>query len=128
MLKSLSCVRLVVTPWTIACQAPLCMGILQARTLEWVAMPSYGRPSQAGIKPRSPTLQVDSLPAETQRKPMNTGVDSLSLLQWIFPTQESNQGLLHCMWILYQLSYEGSPQDQRSGSLIWPSMVSPFVL
>ena len=34
---------------------------------------------------------------------------SLSLLQGIFPTQESNQGLLHCRWILYQLSYQGSP-------------------
>ena len=33
---------------------------------------------------------------------------SLSLLQWIFLTQESNQGLLHCRWILYQLSYQGS--------------------
>ena len=39
----------------------------------------------------------------------NTGVGSLSLLQGIFPTQESNQGLLHCRWILYKLSYEGSP-------------------
>ena len=39
----------------------------------------------------------------------NTGVGSLSLLQGIFPTQESNQGLLHCRWILYQLSYQGSP-------------------
>ena len=34
---------------------------------------------------------------------------SLSLLQEIFPTQESNRGLLHCRRILYQLSYEGSP-------------------
>ena len=33
----------------------------------------------------------------------NTGVGSLSLLQWIFLTQELNQGLLHCRWILYQL-------------------------
>ena len=39
----------------------------------------------------------------------NTGVDSLSLLQWTFPTQESNQGLLHHRRILYQLSYQGSP-------------------
>ena len=46
-------------------------------------------------KPRSPTLQADSLPAEPQGKPKNTGVGSLSLLQWIFPTQESNQDLLH---------------------------------
>ena len=38
----------------------------------------------------------------------NAGVGSLSLLQKIFPTQESNWGLLHCRWILYQQSYEGS--------------------
>ena len=57
---------------------------------------------------RSPTLQVDSLSAEPQGKPKNTGVGSLSLLQGIFPTQESNQGLLRCRRILYQLSYQGS--------------------
>ena len=34
----------------------------------------------------------------------NTAVGSLSLLQQIFPTQGSNRGLLHCGWILYQLS------------------------
>ena len=37
------------------------------------------------------------------RKPENTGVGSLSLLQGNFPTQESNWGLLHCRQILYQL-------------------------
>ena len=36
----------------------------------------------------------------------NTGVGTLSLLQGIFLTQESNRGLLYCMWILYQLSYQ----------------------
>ena len=39
----------------------------------------------------------------------NTGVGSLSLLQGIFLTQESNQGFLNCRWILYQLSHKGSP-------------------
>ena len=39
----------------------------------------------------------------------NTGVGSLSLLQGIFPTQGLNPGLLHCRWILYQLSHRGSP-------------------
>ena len=63
-----------------------------------------------GIKPRSPVLQADSLPAEAQGKLKNTGVSSLSLLQWIFLTQESNWGLLHCRQILYQLSYQESPQ------------------
>ena len=39
----------------------------------------------------------------------NTEVGRLSLLQGIFLTQESNQGLLHCRWVLYQQSYQGSP-------------------
>ena len=40
---------------------------------------------------------------------MNAGLGSLSLLQEIFLTQESNLGPLYCMQILYQLSYQGSP-------------------
>ena len=35
----------------------------------------------------------------------NTEVGSLSLLQGRFPTQGWNPGLLHCRWILYQLSH-----------------------
>ena len=85
-------------------------GILQARILEWVAFPF----SRGSSKPRdrdrtgSPTLQVDCLQAEPPEKSKNTGVGSLPLLQWIFLTQESNQGLLHCRWILYWLSNQGS--------------------
>ena len=71
--------------------------------------PSPGELPNPGIKPSSPALQVDFLPAEPQGKPKNTGVGSLSLLQRIFLTQELNQGLLHCRQILYQLSYQGSP-------------------
>ena len=63
-----------------------------------------------GIEPRSPALQADSLPG----KPKNTGVGRLSLLQGIFLIQESNLGLLHCMWILYQLSYQGSPTSKAT--------------
>ena len=62
-----------------------------------------------GSEPRSPTLQADSLPTEPQGKLKNTGVGSLSLLQRIFPTQELNQGLPQYRRILYQLSYQGSP-------------------
>ena len=40
----------------------------------------------------------------------NTGFCSLSLLQRIFPTQESNWDFLHCSWIFYQLSYQRSPK------------------
>ena len=53
-------------------------GILQARILEWVALPSPGDLPDPGIKPGSPALQVDSLSAEPQRKPKYTGVGSLS--------------------------------------------------
>ena len=70
-----------------------------------LSFPSPGDLPNPGIELRSPTLQADSLPAEPQGKPKNTGVGSLSLLQWIFPTQESNWGLLHCSQILYQLNY-----------------------
>ena len=69
--------------------------------------PSPGDLPNQGIKPRFPALQADSLPAEPPGKP-NTGVSSLSLLQRILLTQESNQGLLYCRQILYQLSYQGS--------------------
>ena len=80
--------------------------------------PPLGDLPNPGIEPRSPAWQVDSLPSEPPGKPMNTGVDSLTHLQGIFPTQELNQGLLHCQLILYQLSYQGSPQRGLQGS-IW---------
>ena len=70
------------------------------RILEWVAYPF----SRGSSQPRSPALQADSLPTKLQRRPKDTGVSSLSLLQQIFPTQESNWAFLHCRQILYQLS------------------------
>ena len=106
-------------------------GILQAG----VGSHSFlqGNLPNPGIKPQSPTLQVDSLPVEPPEKlksrsvisdslqpqglyspknspGQNTGVDNLSLLQGIFPTQGLNPGLPHCRQILYQLSHKGSPR------------------
>ncbi len=107
--KFLSHVWLLVTPWTAAHQAPPSMGFSRQEYWSGVPLPSPGDLPNPGIKPRSPALQVDSLPAEPQGKPKNTGVGSLSLLKWIFSTQELNWGLLHCRQILYQLSYQGSP-------------------
>ena len=49
-------------------------GIFQARILDWVAVPFSGGSSQPSIKPRSPMLQVSSLPIESSEKPQNTGV------------------------------------------------------
>ena len=50
---------------------------------------------------------------------------ALSLLQWIFPTQESNGGLLRCRWSLYQLSYQGSPNTRAA--LMHSSLFLSFV-
>ena len=76
-------------------QAPLSMGILRQEDWSGWLFPSPGDLPNPGIESRSPTLQADSLPAEPPGKPKSTGVGSLSLLQGIFLTQESNWGLLH---------------------------------
>ena len=68
-----------------------------------------------GIEPKSPELQVDSLLSEPSGKPKDTGVGSLSLLQGTFLTQETNQCLLHCRQIFYQLSYPGSLTPSQPG-------------
>ena len=80
-------------------------GILQARILEWVAMPSSGNIPNPGIEPRSPALWVDSLPAEPHK-------GSPRILEWVvypFPRGSSSyQGngillqmaLFHCfLWL-----------------------------
>ena len=54
---------------------------------------SQPRDPNPGIESRSSAMQANSLPAEPQGKPKNTGVGSLSLLQQIFPNQELNQGV-----------------------------------
>ena len=56
----------------------------------------------------SDSLQPHGLYSPWNSPGQNTGVGSCSLLQGIFPTQGLNPGLLHCKWILYQLSYLGS--------------------
>ena len=49
--------------------APLSMGILQARKLEWVAFSSPGELPNPGVEPRSSSLQADSLLSEPPEKP-----------------------------------------------------------
>ena len=95
------------------------MGFSRQEYWTGLPFPSPGDLPNPGIEPRSPTLQVDSLPAEPQGKPNNTGVGSLSLLQQIFLTQESNLGLLHCRQVLYQLSYQGNPLRAKFNSLFF---------
>ena len=88
-------------------------GILQARFLEWIAMPS----SRGSSRPRDPT-QVSYISctggffttSTTSEAPQQLGCHFL--FQRIFPTQELNPGLLHCRWILYRLNHQGSPKTE----------------
>ena len=65
------------TPWTVACQAPLVPGILQTRILEWVTIPFSRELPDQGVEPTSPALQEDSLPSEPPG--MGQGVAGLLL-------------------------------------------------
>ena len=58
----------------------------------------------------SDSLQPHGLYSPWNSLGQNTGVDSLSLLQGIFPTQGWNPGLPLCRQVLYQLSHQGSPR------------------
>ena len=117
-------------------------GILQGRTLEWVAISFSNLLDDSNVwhsllqklanalasqqsnqwGPRSCVsrsavsdslrphgLQPTRLLCPWDSPGKNTGVDCLSLLQGIFPTQGLNPGLPHCRQILYQLSHQGSP-------------------
>ena len=105
--KSLSCVQLFATPWTRQSMA-------FSRPEYWSGwpFPSPGDLPNPGIKPRSPTLQGDSLPAEPQGSP--------GILEWVaYPFSSGSSwprnrtGLLHCKRILYQLRYTKHEEEQN---------------
>ena len=93
-------------------------GILQARILEWVAFPFLKRSSQ----PRSPALQANSLPAEPQGKPKNTGVGSLP-----FSSRSSrhwNQTGVSCIasgfftnWVIREAVFHWTTQETQTSFL-----------
>ena len=64
-----SCLTLTI-PWTVACQAPLSMGLSRQEYWNGLPFPSPGYLPDLGIEPRSPELQADSLPTELQGKPI----------------------------------------------------------
>ena len=66
--KSLSRVRLFVTPWTVAYQAPPSMGSSRQECWSGLPFPSPGDLPDPGIKPGSPALQADALPSEPPGK------------------------------------------------------------
>ena len=62
--KSLSHVRLFVTPWTVAYQAPLSMGFSRQEYWSGLPFPSPGDLPDPGIEPRFPALEADALTSE----------------------------------------------------------------
>ena len=100
---------------TMAQQCALCSVAQSCLTLcdpTFVRGDSLGRSTGVGShsllmgysQPRDQTqvsyIAVGFLTTEPPGKPKNTGMGNLSLLQGIFPIQESNWGLMHCRWSL----------------------------
>ena len=67
--KSLSCIRLFVTPWTIAHQAPPSMKFSRQEYLSGLPFPSPGDLHDPGIEPGSPTSWADALLSEPPGNP-----------------------------------------------------------
>ena len=102
--KSLSCVQLFATPWTVAYQAPPSMGFSRQECWSGLPFPSPGDLPNPGIEPGSPALQADTLPSEPpmqetriqslgQENPLEKGMAMhSSILAWRTPwTEESGR-------------------------------------
>ena len=70
--KSLSRVRLFVTPWTVAHQAPLSVGFFRQEYWSGLPFPSQGDLPNPEIELKSPVLQADSLLSDTWNQVLNT--------------------------------------------------------
>ena len=68
--KSLSCVQLFVTPWTVAYQAPPSMGFSWQEYWSGLPFPSPGDLPNPGIEPGSSAFQADTLTSEPPGKPL----------------------------------------------------------
>ena len=109
--KFLSHVRLFVTQWTIACQAPLSMGF--SRQEYWNGLPflSPGDLPNPGIEPRSPALQTGALPSEPPGNPER--FLRLSSIHFIlFP-------LLCCSEVISTILSSSSLINSTSVILLW---------
>ena len=71
-MKSLSRVRLFVTPWAVAYQIPQSMEFSRQEYWSGLPFPSPGDLPDTGIEPSSPALQADTLLSELPGKPIPT--------------------------------------------------------
>ena len=75
--KSLSCVQLFATPWTVAHQAPPSMGFSKQEYWNGLPFPSPGDLPNPGFETRSPALQADALKAILKEKMKNSNTGKL---------------------------------------------------
>ena len=78
IVRSLSRVRLFVTPWSVAYQAPPSMGFSRQEYQSRLSFPPPGDLPDPGIEPRYPTLQADTLPSEPPGEPTPNSFLSLT--------------------------------------------------
>ena len=78
-LKSLSHVRLFLTPWTVTYQAPPTMKFSRQESWSGLTFSSPGDLPDPGIEPWSPALQADALPSEPPGKPSLYGVQIIHI-------------------------------------------------
>ena len=124
VLSHFSHVQLFATPWNVALQAPLSMRILQARILEWVALPSSRESSDPGIKPVYlvfPALAGEFFTIEPLGKPRRGSVQFSSVTQSCLtlcnPMNHSTPGLP----VHHQLPEFTQTHTHRVGDAIQPS-------
>ena len=83
-MKSLSRVRLFVTPWTVADQALLSMGFSRQEYWSGLPFPSPGDLPDSGIEPGFPVLEADALTSEPPGKTRKVGEKRKEKLLWGF--------------------------------------------
>ena len=106
----LSHVQLFVTPWTVACQAPLSMEFSRQGYWNGLPFPSPGDLPDPGMEPMSPALQADSLLSEPLRKPKGPP------LRCYNPNKNISGDLLVVQWLGVRLPTQGV-QVQSPGEL-----------
>ena len=102
--KLFSCVQLFVTPWTVACQAPLSLGFSRQEYWSGLPFPSPGDLPNPRIEPRSPASEADALTSES----------SLSHIK---------RPLLWLSCFLFTISRSGA-YNSFSTNIVWKSYIS----
>ena len=122
--KSLSCAPVVLS-YVCHPMDYIVHEIIQARILEWVAFPFSRGSSQTRDQTQISCIAGRFFTSWATREFQEYSSGLPALLQGIFLTQESNWGLLHCRWILYQPSYQEWPSIYLSiDQLIYLSNLS----